>query len=82
MFNGLLGPECTFYSDKACLTSRGYINSENNKYRSTENPYAVHKVSLSDMKIGIWYAISAPRITGSVSHHKTTNPERYVRLIL
>jgi hypothetical protein len=61
--NGILGPECVFYSDKAWLTLRGYMNSENNKCGSTENSYAVCKVPRNDMKISIWYAISAPRRT-------------------
>jgi hypothetical protein len=71
-----------FYSDKAWYTLSGYINSQNNRYWSTENPYAVYEVPLHDLKVGVWCAISVRRTIQPMSFHKTINSERYVRLIL
>jgi hypothetical protein len=38
-----------FYSDEARHTLSGYVNSQNNRYWSTENPHAVHVASLHDL---------------------------------
>jgi hypothetical protein len=81
-FNGLLDPELMFYSNKVWCTLSGYVNSQYNRYWSTENPQAVHEVPLHDLKVGVWCAISARRITEPVLLHETINSELYVRLIL
>jgi hypothetical protein len=54
VFNGLHDQELTFYSDEAWYTLSGYVNSQNNRYWSTENPHAVHEVPLHDLKVGVW----------------------------
>jgi hypothetical protein len=60
----------------------GYVNSQNNRYWSTENPHAVHEVPQHDLKVGVWRAIGARRTVEPVSFHETVNSDRYVRLIL
>jgi hypothetical protein len=49
-----------FYSDEAWFTSSGYINSENNRHWSTENPHTVQELPLHDLEI----AVSVWRIVG------------------
>jgi hypothetical protein len=51
-------------------------------YWSTENPPVVHEVPLHDLKVGVWSAISAWRITEPAFLHKTINSKLYMRLIL
>jgi hypothetical protein len=46
------------------------VNSQNNIYRSTENPNAVHEVSWRSLKDGVWCAISARRILEPESFHE------------
>jgi hypothetical protein len=58
------------------------LKIQNNRYWGTENPHAVYEVPLHDVKLGVWCAISARRITGLVIFHEAINSERYVRLIL
>jgi hypothetical protein len=51
VFNGLLDPELTFYSDEVWFTLSSYVNS-NNRYQNTENPHSVHDVPMHDLKLG------------------------------
>jgi hypothetical protein len=67
-----------FYSDRAWYTLSGFINSQNNRYRSIENPHAVHEVQLHDLKVGIWCAVSVQRTIQLMSFHKTVTSEHYV----
>jgi hypothetical protein len=64
VFKRLIDPELTFYTDKAWFTLCAYINSQNNRHWSTENPDALHEVPLHDLKLGIWCAISVQKVTG------------------
>jgi hypothetical protein len=82
VFKGLFDPEFTFYSDEAWYTSSGYVNSQNNRYWSTENPNAVHEVLLQDLEIQILCVIGMWTTVQPVSFQVTVNSERYVRLIL
>jgi hypothetical protein len=61
IFNGLLDPEHKLYSDEECITCSGYVNGENNGYRSTENPQVVYRVPAHDLKAGVWSSISERR---------------------
>jgi hypothetical protein len=78
----MVDPDFVFYTDETWLHLSGYVNGQNNRYRSAENPHSIHEVPLHDVKIGVWCAISAHRIIGSVFCQYTINSERYVRLIL
>jgi hypothetical protein len=78
VLNGLPDPELAFYANEALCNLSGYVNSQNNRYRSTENPHAVHEVPLHDLKVGVWSAISAWRINKPVFFHGTINSELYM----
>jgi hypothetical protein len=52
VFKGLFDPELMFYSDEVWYTLSGYMNSQDNRYWSTENPHAVYEVPLHDLKVG------------------------------
>jgi hypothetical protein len=91
VFSGLLDSEPTVYSDKAWLVLSGYVTARIT-YWSTENPHAVHEVSLHDLKRGVWCIVSMWRIIGPVCAcvcafftsplpNKRVNSKCYVRLI-
>jgi hypothetical protein len=69
------------YSDEAWFTLNGYINSEDNRYWSTEDPHAVNEVPVHSLKVGVWYVINAQRIIGPIFFYEALNAECYVRLI-
>jgi hypothetical protein len=42
------------------------FNTYDNTYWNTENPLPKHAVPLHNVKIGVWYALTARTITGLV----------------
>jgi hypothetical protein len=48
----------SYSTDKAWFHFRGYVNSQNFRIWSVENPHAVHRISLHSSKIGVWCAES------------------------
>jgi hypothetical protein len=82
VYDGMVDPDFVFYTGKAWFRLSGNVNSQNNRYWSAENPHFIHEVPLHDVKIGVWYAITAHRIIGPVLFQETINFELYVRLIL
>jgi hypothetical protein len=66
--------QLTFFSDEAWFHLKGYIDTQNNRYWSSQNPHLTHEVLLHPVKIGVWCAVNA-RIVEPV------NSERYVRVI-
>jgi hypothetical protein len=58
------------------------VNSQNNWYWSVENQRLIHKPPLHDEEIGVWCAISARRIIGSIFYNDTVNGARYMNNIL
>lgn len=69
-----------FYFDEVWFTLSDYVNSQNHKYSSTKNFHAVHKVPLHDLKVWVWCAIRAWRITRPMFFKN--NSKCYVKLIL
>jgi hypothetical protein len=76
MHDGLVDPQLLFITDEAYFHLSGYVNSQNTRIRSVENPYTVHQTPLHDIKIGVWCAVSARRIIGPLFYHETVNSDR------
>lgn len=71
-----------FMSDEAWFHLNGYVNSQNNRFWASENPYHFHQTPLHDQKVGVWCAVSACRIIGPIFFHHTVNSQRYISAIL
>jgi hypothetical protein len=66
VFNGLLDPGLTFYSDEVWFTLSEYVNRQNNGYWSTENAHAVHEVPKHDDKVGVRCSVCPRRRIGLI----------------
>jgi hypothetical protein len=80
--DGIVNPELLFFSDEAWLHLSGYVNTQNNRFWSSENPHQLHEHPLHDIKVGAWCAVTSKRIIGPVFYNETINSQRYVNLIL
>jgi hypothetical protein len=60
----------------------GYINSQNSRIWSTENPHTFHERPLHSLKVGVWCAVSRWRIIGPILFSETITAERYQELIM
>lgn len=58
--------EKTFFSDEAWFHLSGYVNSQNMRMWSGENPHYYTEVPLHSQKIGVWAAISRRRLIGPI----------------
>ena len=80
--SGLLDPGLYFITDEAWFHLSGYVNSQNNRYWSSDNPHEFQEQPLHDQKIGVWCAISSRRIVGPIFFEQTVNSNRYIVNIL
>jgi hypothetical protein len=64
------------------VSHTGIYKYENICYWSSKNPHLSHEFLLHPVKVGVWSAVSARRIVGSVFFNETVNWERYVQVIL
>jgi hypothetical protein len=46
---------------------QGYVNTQNNRYRSSQNPHLTYEVPLHPVKVGVCCAVSARRLVAPVS---------------
>ena len=60
----------------------GYVNSQNYRTWSTQNPHVFVETDLHPIKIGFWVAISRRRIIGPIFFNETINADRCRTLIL
>ena len=74
--------DTTFFSDEAWFHLSGYVNSQNSRLWSSDNPHSLHETLLHDKKVGVWVAISRCRIVGPIFFMNTINSERYCSDIL
>lgn len=69
--------DLTFFSDEAWFHLSGYVNSQNYRTWSTENPHVFHETTLHPIKIGVWIAMSRRRIIGPIFFNKNINAVNY-----
>jgi hypothetical protein len=70
------------FFNEAWFSLRAEVNSQNNWYWRAENPRFIHELPLPDEEIGVWCAINACRIIGTIFYNDTVNALRYVNNIL
>jgi hypothetical protein len=66
-----------FCCDEAWLYLSGYVNSQNSRIWSADNPHTFHERPLHSLKVGVWCAVSWQRIIGPIFFSKTITAERY-----
>jgi hypothetical protein len=77
---GEIDPLLAFFSDETWSHLQEYINTQNNRYGSSQNIHLTHEVLLHPVKVGVWCAIIARRAVGSVCFNETINCGRYPRV--
>jgi hypothetical protein len=58
--------QLTFFPDEEWFHLQRYINMQNNRYCSSQNPHLTQGVPLHPVKVGVWCAVSARRIAWPV----------------
>lgn len=58
--------EKSFFTDESWFTLTGYVNSQNMRTWSSENPHIFLETSLHPVKIGVWGAVSGRRLIGPI----------------
>ena len=76
-----LNPLLYFISDEAWFHLSGYMNSQNTRYWSSENPHVIHETPLHDLKIGVWCAVSGTKIVGAIIFASTVNTDVYLHIL-
>lgn len=71
----------TFFTDEAWCHLSGYVNSQNFRIWSNDNPHSFIESPLHPIKIGIWVAVSRRRIIGPIFFEETINSIRYCNII-
>jgi hypothetical protein len=80
--DGIIDPYLFFMSDEAWFHVSGIVNAQNSRIWDTENPHVLHQRPLHDIKVGVWCAVSAQRVTGPIFFGGTVNSNGYVSDIL
>lgn len=76
-----------FFSDEAHFHLHGYVNKQNSRYWSHENPREKHQTPLHSPKVTVWAAISSRGIIGPYFFENnngltvTVNSNRYAAMI-
>lgn len=79
--------ENLFTSDEAHFHMCGYVNKQNSRYWSQENPKEIHQTPLHSQKVTVWCAVSAQGIVGPYffedenEENTTVNSVRYVNML-
>jgi hypothetical protein len=71
----------TFFTNEAWFHLSGYVNTQNTRLWTSENPHAVHETPFHDQNIGVWVAISTRHIVGPLLFEETVNSERYCSVL-
>lgn len=80
-YHGIGELDRVFFSDEAWFHLSGYVNSQNTRIWSTENPHVLHENPLHCLKIGVWCAVSRRRIVGPIFFETTVNSGVYKDII-
>lgn len=72
----------TFFSDEAWFHLSGYVNSQNRRIWSAENPHVFIESPLHPQKVGVWVAMSRRRIIGPIFFDGRINANNYRQTIL
>jgi hypothetical protein len=80
--NGVDILEKVFVFEEAWFHLSGYVNSQNSRFWSSENPHLFHKVPLHSQKIGCWCAISRKRIVGPIFFSEIVTAEKYQEITM
>ncbi len=59
----------------------GYINSQNYRIWSTNNPNVFQPTSLHEQKVGVWCVILKYHVIGPIFHEQTVNSEEYKHIL-
>jgi hypothetical protein len=68
---GLFDPELMFYSDGELYTLSGYVNSQNNRNWSTENPHAVCEVGKLKLLCGQQFSLCLSAKKINCDYHRS-----------
>jgi hypothetical protein len=66
-----------FFSDEASFGLQGYINTQNSRYLSPQNPHLTYEDPLHPLKVCVWCTVSARRIVGPVFFNETIAKDIY-----
>ncbi|KAL1488740.1 hypothetical protein ABEB36_014539 [Hypothenemus hampei] len=74
--------DLSFFSDEAWFHLSGYVNSQNYRTWSTENPHEFVETTLHPVKVRVWIAMSRRRIYGPIFFEEHINARNYVQTLL
>jgi hypothetical protein len=77
---GEIDLQLIFFSDDACFHLQGYINTQNNRYWISQNPYLTKEVPPHPVQVDVCCAASARWIVVLGVLNETIHCERYLRL--
>jgi hypothetical protein len=66
VIEGKINTQLAFFSTEAGFHLQGYINTQHNRYWSSQNPHLIQEVPVHPVKVGVWCTVSARRFTGPV----------------
>lgn len=69
--------DLTFFSDEAWFHVSGYINAQNFRMWSADNPHFFRETPLHPLKVGVWLAVSRRRIIGPIFFDGNITAQRY-----
>lgn len=72
----------TFFSDEAWFHLNGYVNAQNMRMWSAENPHYFREATMHPVKIGVWLAVSRRRVVGPIFFQETLNANNYRNIML